>query len=230
MFPPKRKKLRQETQEEINYIYAHCPQEVAIKMLNDEEEFDLPSVDKLEKNIEETFKYIEGKPLELYKTFLKLTDKFNDLYKKYSPCKKGCSGCCKIAVQVSEMEKNIIKKYLEEKNELNKYIYIKIPQEPIIQDGIVGGNYTSTDCPFLENNECKIYPVRPYKCRRYISIDDDCVSKFEKLPNKEIIHTVIHIYSEIYYEKIIMYYCYKKNIMYTLNDIRDIFEPITFFV
>jgi len=227
---PLRKKLRPYTKEEIDYISAHYKPEFANRMINDDEEYDIPAVDKLEKEIEETFKEIEGGPLDVYKEFIKLTDKFNELLRKYSPCKKGCGKCCSIAVQISQLEKNIIKEHLEKTNEIKKYNYFKYPNEPKFVDGIQGGNYTGKNCPFLENDECKIYPVRPYKCRRYISLDDDCVLKYEKLYSTGIsipLSSFGSIYSDIYYERIIRYYNQNKNINKNiLNDIRDYFNKI----
>jgi Fe-S-cluster containining protein len=231
MNPPIRKKSRPYTKDETNYISTHCTPESAKRILSTDEEYDLPANDKLEKEIEETFKVIAGKPLDVYKRFIKLTDEFNILYKKFSPCKKGCGTCCSIAVHISELEKNIIKKYLEENNEIKYYKYNRIPKEPIFKNGIPGGNYRGQKCPFLENNECKIYSARPYRCRSYISVDDNCVSKFEKdykrEVSEEIITIVMHLYSEIYYERIIKYYYNKKNISdIKLNDIRDFFEKL----
>jgi Fe-S-cluster containining protein len=230
MEPPLRKRKRPYTEDELKYINTHFKPEKREKLINDFDEFDLPAVRKLENEIEETFKIIEGKPLALYKKFINLTDRFNDLYKKYSPCRKGCGCCCKIPVIVSEMEKNIIKNYLDETNEIRNYAYFKYPNEPKFVNGVWGGNYFGKICPFLDNNECKIYSVRPYRCRRYISIDDECVSKFEKsykTGSKEIIDTVIHFYSEIYYENIINYYCRKRKILnIRLNDIRDFFRKL----
>jgi Fe-S-cluster containining protein len=219
MMPPIRKKLRPYTKDEINYICTHNNAEVAQRLLAAVEEFDLPAVDKLERKIEETFTIIEGKPLEIYKKFINLTDQFNILFKKYSPCKRGCGGCCIIPVQISELEKNIIKNYLEKNNEIKKYIYKKNPDEPIVVRG--------TNCPFLENNECKIYSVRPYPCRRYISVDEECYSKHKPENEEELVYTSIHIYSNIYYERIINYYYNKKNInKMKLYDIRDFFNKL----
>jgi Fe-S-cluster containining protein len=229
MEPPMRKRLRPYTVEEINYIQNHYGNDPTNRIHNSDEEYDIPPVDKLEKLIEESFKKINGKPLDVYKKFIGLTDKFNDLYKQYSPCRKGCGSCCKIPVLISEMEKNIIKRFLEETNEISKYVYNKIPLKPITKNGILGGNYLGTNCPFLEDGECKIYSVRPYKCRGYISIDDSCSEKFEsdfENDTQTRINTPIHIYSEIIYERIVEYYYKKKNIDIRLNDIRDFFLKI----
>jgi len=223
---PIRKKLRPLSKEEIRYILTHYDSHTAYVMINSGEEYDIPAADKLEREIEETFKIIKGKPLDVYKKFINLTDQFNDIYKKYSPCKKGCSGCCKIAVLISEMEKNQIKYFLDKVNEAKNYIYIQYPTKPIIKDGITGGNYSGINCPFLENDECKIYPVRPYKCRSFISADDKCISIYKKLSDgdNERLTVVTHIYSSIIYEKIIEYYYFKKNKNIELYELRDCFS------
>ena len=140
---PTRKRIRPLSKKEIKYILTHYDNYMANFMINSDEEFDIPAVDKLERGIANTFKVIKGKPLDVYKKFIDLTDRFNDIYKKYSPCKKGCSGCCKIAVQISELEKNQIKYILDKSNEIENYIYINDPPKPIIKNGIAGGNYSA---------------------------------------------------------------------------------------
>ena len=225
MRPPIRKRKKNISKEELQYVVSHFDAETVELMHINEIEYDIPAADKLENDIEGQFKEINGKPLELYNKLLSYTDKFNIILKKYSPCKKGCANCCTIPVAISNLEKNKIKKYLEDTKEMEKYIYFKKPKEPEFFDGLWGGKYSGSSCPFLINNECSIYLVRPYKCRRHIIFDDDnslCGSLSDGR-NKGY----MHIYSEIIYEKIISYYNEKKKLNdHKVYDIRDFFQKI----
>lgn len=84
-----------------------------------------------------------------------LYSEMNEIYthgNKFTPCKKGCSHCCHIPVSVSELEAEYIEKSL------------KIKRKPF-------SKYDKTQdkpCPFLKNNGCNIYDVRPFVCRRHV--------------------------------------------------------------
>lgn len=77
-----------------------------------------------------------------------------------------CGWCCKLnKAQVSELEIARIRKYLgvslgvrvDFGEFMNKYV----ERQP-------GGLYFHAPCSFLDdNNRCKVYPVRPYVCRRF---------------------------------------------------------------
>jgi len=80
-------------------------------------------------------------------------------------CQQGCANCCKInggLVVVSDIEVKNISKYLN------------ISQEDFLNEYTLQvGKYTSlidkneTDCIFLEDNKCSVYPVRPIQCRTF---------------------------------------------------------------
>jgi len=219
-----RKRKKNISKEEMQYVESHFDDKTVELLKTNEFEYDVPAADKLENDIEGQFKIIIGKPLELYNKFLNYIDKINIILKRYSPCKKGCANCCTIPVAISHLEKNKIKKYLEDTKEVEKYISFKEPKEPEYFDGLWGGKYSGTSCPFLNNNnnECSIYSVRPYKCRICISLDDEpCDGS-----NGEGI-TYNHIYSEMIYEKIVNYYNKKKKMIdHKIYDIRDFFQKI----
>lgn len=71
---------------------------------------------------------------------------------KFTPCKKGCSHCCYIPVSISELEAELIEKTLKIKRK-------KFSVHDKTQD---------IPCPFLKNNSCSIYDVRPFVCRRHV--------------------------------------------------------------
>lgn len=62
-------------------------------------------------------------------------------------CKEGCSDCCGPALQFP-IENQNIKRYLFNRNQLAKV-------------------HKTIDCPYLKDNKCTIYPVRPIICRLF---------------------------------------------------------------
>lgn len=84
-------------------------------------------------------------------------------------CRKGCGSCCHIAVQISVVEAEVI----------GKEIGIK-PTAPA-QYTAPGDQQTSaskyygTRCPFLVNDQCSIYAVRPLSCRTLFNLDADAL-------------------------------------------------------
>lgn len=97
------------------------------------------------------------------RTLLKLRKiyDFMDLYSNFvstfAVCKKGCSHCCSIDVSVAEIEAI----YIEE----NSSIKIKRPLKRQTR-----GN--KSKCPFLVENECSIYGIRPFQCRTFFTLDN----------------------------------------------------------
>lgn len=86
---------------------------------------------------------------------------------KQSSCRKGCSYCCYINVDVSHLEAEILKPFvrdqdmpqLEKQKNLDFQDFLKLP-------------YEDKKCIFLENNQCRVYNDRPLACRKYHVISD----------------------------------------------------------
>ncbi len=88
------------------------------------------------------------------------------LVKQFSPCTKGCSGCCHTQVSVTEDEAIVLAKYIENgleidrerlslqmtaKNNSTEYFKLK---------------YADRKCIFLdEEGSCRVYKDRPSVCR-----------------------------------------------------------------
>ncbi len=82
-----------------------------------------------------------------------------DLYMKehisnFSPCHKGCSYCCHVALDVTALEA----------------IYIHSITDIEINHRSVKIDKTSA-CPFLKNDICSIYELRPLVCRLFASLE-----------------------------------------------------------
>lgn len=74
-----------------------------------------------------------------------------------SGCKKGCSACCYYNVDITPLEADLIAEFTGRK----------------IVSGHTGNTVYPSKCPFLVDNACSIYPVRPYMCRSYIAVTPD---------------------------------------------------------
>ena len=80
-------------------------------------------------------------------------------------CQEGCSNCCKVSggfVLIRDIDLKRIPKYLK----ISEAEFIKKYTK---EDGkhvhLIDKN--DTDCVFLEDNKCTIYPVRPLQCRTF---------------------------------------------------------------
>jgi Fe-S-cluster containining protein len=86
-------------------------------------------------------------------------------------CKAGCAYCCHYKVEVMAHEMFLIKDYLQKnwqasrikdllnEAEENAKVIRTLTQEQHLT--------TNIKCPFLVNNQCSIYSVRPFKCRNF---------------------------------------------------------------
>ena len=81
-------------------------------------------------------------------------------------CRKGCSNCClKNAIDFNELEIAGVSWYASEK--------LQNPVRQIVKKQLLN-HQNSTVCPFLADNECSIYPVRPFTCRIFFIFGTVC--------------------------------------------------------
>lgn len=87
-------------------------------------------------------------------------------------CKKGCSSCCMLHVDIMEEEAELILTHCKEKN-------IDIDWERLQEQQHYGSETflslpaETRKCVFLsEEGTCKIYDIRPINCRKLYSLDD----------------------------------------------------------
>jgi len=179
MFPPIRKRKKSFSPDELLW---YKKQGYNTENLEDEE-FDIPSLDKLDEKIEKEFRLID-KDLQEYKIkqgsiipmiskFLSYVDELNNIYSKYCPCKKGCKMCCYIPIGISDLEVINIKNYLDKNKITHKQIKPKKEKpQNATSDTLIGEQYMGKECPFLKKDICIIYPVRPFKCRSHLVLED----------------------------------------------------------
>lgn len=79
----------------------------------------------------------------------------------HAACKSGCSHCCHIPVAIPKLEARALAK--ASGRALNEH-----PHDRDVE--IEGYNYP---CPFLVDNQCSVYEVRPAICRTYFNLDQD---------------------------------------------------------
>ena len=106
----------------------------------------------------------------------------NDLEKA---CQRGCSRCCTQNVTITAVEGEVILRFIIAES-MSPWFAEKLasaqthrPPKMTTNDfasACLNGEDADPDdypnlsiCPFLENNLCKIYPVRPFGCRLFIS-------------------------------------------------------------
>ncbi len=80
-----------------------------------------------------------------------LMDEINLYMAKFLPCKKDCSFCCYIKVDISTLEAEYIKR-----NTIIEHAHT-----------LVDKDLTGKPCPFLTDKSCAIYEYRPFVCRRH---------------------------------------------------------------
>ncbi len=106
-------------------------------------------------------------------------------------CKAGCAYCCYYKVEVRAHEMFIIKEHMQSnwtqvqinqvlaEAETNSTLIKTLTQEQHLA--------TNIKCPFLMENKCSIYSVRPYKCRNFHATDASaCEESFNDPDNLTI--------------------------------------------
>lgn len=107
-----------------------------------------------ENGLVEAFSRHKGNSLSKLQDLYEFMEEVYSIVSNVTPCKKGCNHCCHIQVSVSSLELEYMKKH--DRKFLRKFV-------PTISG-------SSSPCPFLSKGSCSIYEIRPYFCRRHVSI------------------------------------------------------------
>lgn len=106
-------------------------------------------------------------------------------------CKAGCAFCCYYKVEARAHEILLIKDYMSKHFSAAKIASVldaATANATIIRTLTPEQHLTTNlQCALLENNQCSIYPVRPFRCRNFHSTDAQaCENSFNDPGNMEI--------------------------------------------
>ena len=106
-------------------------------------------------------------------------------------CKAGCAFCCHYKVEVRAHEMLLIKNYMSKTFSAEKIAVVLAEAETnakIIRTLTPQQHLTTNlKCAMLQDNQCSIYPVRPFRCRNFHSTDALACEKSHNDPsNMEI--------------------------------------------
>jgi Fe-S-cluster containining protein len=105
-----------------------------------------------------------------------LTDRVGALIHPYTPCRKGCSGCCYQAVTISQHEAERIARatganFVPRERTLVQMLMEDGPEALLSQQQQYIDRYKGVVCSFLgEDGACTIYEDRPLPCRSHHTI------------------------------------------------------------
>lgn len=93
-----------------------------------------------------------------YGMIIKLVDEVLESKSGFVGCKKGCSHCCRMNVQITPYEAERITSFSGERAAtITQSIHHDI------------ATFNGHDCPFLVNSICAVYEVRPIVCRTHVA-------------------------------------------------------------
>lgn len=103
-----------------------------------------------------------------------IEDEAND--SKIIACCKGCAHCCHLRIEAYDFELDTIYAYFRRELDSEQQAQIEAAiaeRYPIVKDlDDQQQRSINVRCPFLIDNQCSIYPVRPMSCAGYNSCDD----------------------------------------------------------
>lgn len=92
-------------------------------------------------------------------------------------CRRGCAHCCHIPVTISGVEAALIGRYIG-RAPARPGTSVRLDTFAALADAVAALQSLSTamapsPCPFLLEEACSIYEVRPMACRLLLNMDDD---------------------------------------------------------
>lgn len=108
-------------------------------------------------------------------------------------CKAGCAFCCHYKVEVRAHEMLLIKDYMSKTFSAEKIagVLAEAENNAAIIRTLTPEQHLTTNlkCPMLLDNQCSIYPVRPFRCRNFHSTDANACEQSHGDPNNMEIAT-----------------------------------------
>jgi Fe-S-cluster containining protein len=136
-------------------------------LLSAHEEYEQPlEIDQIEQSVvlyvKNLFKH-EHNELNILQKFYRKIQPYYDYYHTFNVCKNGCGCCCYMHVDVTNIDCALINKELQYEH-----------KSADVNDDYEDTKNEHVKCPFLKDNSCSVYSVRPFTCRNYnITADDD---------------------------------------------------------
>jgi Fe-S-cluster containining protein len=87
-----------------------------------------------------------------------LVDEFDEYRRGLVACGKGCSACCRMNVQISNLEAKQISQTIGRQAAARHVSTVHSPSK-----------FMGQPCPFLVDDSCSIYANRPLACRKHVS-------------------------------------------------------------
>ena len=117
-----------------------------------------------------TIKNLPYSNLQKFYILKEVVDSVAALIAPATPCKDKCSYCCYMAVCVTDLEAELIGERVGRtpipQPKLRSPKAIKRKHDLMLR------KYTLKPCPFLKDESCNIYDVRPIACRQHHNLDD----------------------------------------------------------
>lgn len=106
-------------------------------------------------------------------------------------CKAGCAFCCHYKVEIRAHEMLLIKDYISKTFNAEKITAVLAEAETnaALIRTLTPEQHLTTNikCPMLQDNQCSIYPARPFRCRNFHSTDANACEQSHSDPsNMEI--------------------------------------------
>lgn len=95
-------------------------------------------------------------------------------------CHKGCAHCCHIPVTISSIEADLIGRRVGLKparptHSVRLQAFADLQSAMPALQALESKPQQSSPCPFLQDEACSVYDVRPMACRLLVNLDDDDV-------------------------------------------------------
>ncbi|MBO8129607.1 MAG: YkgJ family cysteine cluster protein [Peptococcaceae bacterium] len=134
---------------------------------------------------------------KLTRTALIKLQEWENLYGFSHSCSLGCSHCCKHPIIITKSEalvlytflvENSLREFINQAISVATYIQNNLPEIPQGIDEEKVQRYrqkyfsANISCPFLQDNKCVVYEVRPTNCVTYFSYGDPCECKTNSAP------------------------------------------------
>lgn len=106
---------------------------------------------------------------------------------KMIACCKGCGHCCHLRIEAYDFELDTMYEYVQRELSSDQQAQIKaavVERYPIVKDlGDQEQRSINVRCPFLIDDQCSVYPVRPMSCAGYNSCDASLCKRSNEDPD-----------------------------------------------